>query len=67
LIPARRPGTDFHRILGKVGFVKGQQHRIPPQVVEFYPSKEAWNRLPHKVDFIKGEFTVAHRRLWSLT
>jgi hypothetical protein len=46
LILARRPGTDFHRILGKVDFIKGQWLKIPPHIVEFDPSKEAWNRLP---------------------
>jgi hypothetical protein len=46
LILARRPGTDFHRLLGKVDLIKGQWPKIPPQNVEFDPSKEAWNRLP---------------------
>jgi hypothetical protein len=56
LILARRPGTDFHRILGKVDFIKGQWPKIPPHIVEFdhlarRPGTD-FHRMLGKVDFI---------------
>ncbi len=54
LILPRRPGTDFHRILGKVDFIKGQWPKIPPQIVEFNPLAKDFHKILGNVDFING-------------